>query len=361
MSTPPPSAGLSAAHLRLFWIAAALLAGGWLLSALSGALAPFLAAALLAYVGDPLVDKLESRGVRRSVGSALVIVLSGLFFVGLVLSVLPLIIELSGRVATRLPAMLTLLQSEAAPWLFAKFGITLTLDLPHLTEFARQHAQELQALVTRLLGSLSDGGKAIAGLLMMAVLVPVVLYYLLVDWPLLLQRADELTPRRWHGEARRLAGEVDQVLGQFLRGQLMVMLILAAYYSLALAIAGVEFALPLGLITGLLIFIPYVGFSFGLILALLSALLQDGGATPVIAVAAIYGGGQLIEGFVLTPWLVGDRIGLHPVAVIFALLAFGQLFGFVGLLLALPAAACVLVGLRALRRRYLASSLYQSS
>lgn len=361
MSQPTPAAGLSTAQLRLLWIVAALLAFGWLLSRLSGALAPFLAAALLAYAGNPLVEKLAAHGVRRAIGSALVIFVSGLFFAGLLLTVVPLVIELSGRVATRLPGLLTVLQNETLPWLKTRFGITLTLDLPHLTEFARQHAQELQALVTRLLGTLTDGGRAMMSLLMLAVLVPVVLYYLLVDWNVLVRRLDELIPRRWHGEAQRLLGEVNRVLGQFLRGQLLVMLVLAAYYTLALTVAGVEFALPLGLVTGLLIFIPYVGFSIGLILALLSAALQGGGLTPVVAVAVIYGGGQLIEGFVLTPWLVGDRIGLHPVAVIFALLAFGQLFGFIGLLLALPAAACVLVGLRALRQRYLASELYQST
>lgn len=361
MSLPPPPAGLSTAQLRLLGLALALLAGGWLVSRLSGALAPFLTAALLAYAANPLVEKLAARGVRRSIGSALIILLACLFFVGILLSVVPLVVELSGRVATRLPAVLSLLQNEAAPWLKAKFGITLALDLPHLTEFAQQHAKELQALVARLLTSLTDSGKALIGVVVLAVLVPVVLYYLLVDWDVLVRRLDELIPRRWQAQAHVLLNEVDRVLGEFLRGQLLVMLMLAAYYALSLTVAGVEFALPLGLITGLLIFIPYVGFSLGLVLALLSALLQEGGLTPLIAVAVIYGGGQVLEGFVLTPWLVGDRIGLHPVAVIFALLAFGQLFGFVGLLLALPAAACVLVGLRALRRRYLASDLYQSS
>lgn len=361
MSLPSPPAGLSPAQYRLLGLVLALLAVGWLVSRLSGALAPFLAAALLAYAANPLVEKLAARGVRRAIGSALVILLSGVLFVGIVLSVVPLVVELSGRVATRLPGVLSALQNEAAPWLKAKFGITLAFDLPHLAEFAQQNAKELQALLARLLTSLTDRGKALLGLLVLAVLVPVVLYYLLVDWDVLVRRLDELIPRRWQAEAHVLLGEVDRVLGEFLRGQLLVMLTLAAYYALALTLAGVEFALPLGVITGLLIFIPYVGFSLGLVLALLSALLQEGGLAPLIAVAVIYGGGQLIESFVLTPWLVGDRIGLHPVAVIFALLAFGQLFGFVGLLLALPAAACVLVGLRALRRRYLASDLYQSS
>lgn len=342
-------------------IAAAVLAVGWLLAQLSGALSPFVAAALLAYACDPLVGRLEARGVQRAVGSALVILGCAIVFLGLVLSVVPLFIELSGRLATRLPALLALLQNEGLPWLKQKFGISLTLDLPHLSAFAQAHAGQLQALVGRLLASLTDGGKALLSLLTLAILVPVVLYYLLVDWPRLLARVDEGIPRRWHPEARRLLGEIDAVLGEFLRGQLLVMLLLAAYYAVALAVAGVEFALPLGLLTGLLIFIPYVGFSLGLVLALLSALLQGEGMGPAIAVAAIYGGGQLLESFVLTPWLVGERIGLHPVVVIFALLAFGNLFGFVGLLIALPAAACLLVALRAARARYLTSDLYRSS
>ena len=360
MSPLTPPAGLSSAQIRLLVIAAALVALGWLISRLSGALIPFLTAALLAYACDPLVGWLQQRGVRRAIGSAVVILACAAVFLGVLFTVVPLIIELSGRVATRLPKALALAQAELAPWLKEKLGVTLTLDLPHLGEFAQQHAKELQALVTRLLSSLGDGGKAVLGLLMMTVLVPVVLYYLLVDWLALKARLDELIPQRWRVTSQALIGEFDQVLGQFLRGQLLVMLVLAAYYALALAIAGVEFSLPLGLLTGLLIFIPYVGFSLGLVLSLLSAVLQDTGVEPVIAVAAIYGVGQAIEGFILTPWLVGDRIGLHPVVVIFALLAFGQLFGFAGLLIALPASACLLVALRRMRRQYLTSTFYQS-
>ena len=361
MSAPYQTSLLTPAQWRLLLIGVGVLAFGWLVASLSSALTPFLAAALLAYACDPLVDRLEARGIKRAFGSGLIILACGLIFIGLVLSVVPLMIELSGRIATRLPRLLALVQSEGAPWLKEKFGITVALDLPHLSAFAQAHAKEVQALIAGLLGSLSSGSKLILSLLVTAVLVPVVLYYLLVDWDHLLAKLDALIPPRWQVEAHQLLSEIDRVLGEFLRGQLSVMLILAAYYAIALAIAGVEFALPLGLLTGLLIFIPYVGFTLGLVLALLSAALQDAGMAPIIAVAAIYGGGQILEGFVLTPWLVGDRIGLHPVAVIFALLAFGQLFGFVGLLIALPAAACLLVALRKLRQRYLASDLYQSS
>lgn len=352
--------GLPPDQWRLLAIVGAILVFGWLLSTLSAALAPFMAAALLAYACDPLVDRLEYRGINRSIGSALVILLLGLLFLGLVLSVLPLFVELSGRIATRLPRLLELLQSQALPWIKERLGITLQLDLPHLTAFAEQHAKELQALVARSLSSLSDGGKAVLQLMVMAVLVPVVLYYLLVDWDRLLGKLETLIPLRWKTPVRGMAGEIDQVLGQFLRGQGSVMLILAVYYVIALSIAGIDFSLPVGLLTGLLIFIPYLGFSLGFILALSCAALQDGsGFTPVFAVLGIYGAGQVIEGFLLTPWLVGERIGLHPVAVIFALLAFGQLFGFVGMLLALPAAAAILVALRAARLRYLESAFYR--
>ena len=354
-----PSALFSPAQFRLLAVLAALLVLGWVLSKLSAAIAPFMAAALLAYACDPLVDKLAAKGLRRSVGSALVIALLALLFVGLALSLVPLVIELSGRIATRLPRLLELLQYETLPWLKQRFGVALQIDLPHLSAFAQQHAKELQALVTRVLGSLTEGGMALLHLVVMAVLVPVVLYYLLVDWDRLVGKVDTLVPRRWKEPVRTIAGEIDEVLGQFLRGQFSVMLILAVYYALALSIAGIDFAIAVGVLTGLLIFIPYIGFTLGFVLALTCAALQGAGFVPVIAVLGIYGVGQVIEGFVLTPWLVGERIGLHPVAVIFALLAFGQLFGFVGMLLALPAAAAILVTLRAVRRSYLESDFYK--
>ena len=166
-------------------------------------------------------------------------------------------------------------------------------------------------------------------------------------------------PRRWVARDGQLAREVDGLLAQYLRGQLLVMLVLAVYYSAALAMAGFEVALPVGILTGLLVFIPYLGFGLGLVLALIAAVLQFAGLDGLIAVAVIYGAGQVIEGFFLTPRLVGERIGLNPLAVIFALLAFGQLFGFVGVLLALPASAMLMVALRHLRALYRDSSFLQ--
>jgi len=183
----------------------------------------------------------------------------------------------------------------------------------------------------------------------------------LLDWHALVGRIERAIPRRWVGQAVGLAREVDGLLAQYLRGQLAVMLTLAAYYSVALALAGFAVALPVGITTGLLIFIPYVGFSLGLTLALIAAVLQFDGVQGLVLVAVIYGFGQFIESFILTPRLVGERIGLQPLTVIFALLAFGHLFGFVGVLLALPGSAILAVAFRHLRTQYINSSFYRQS
>ena len=158
-----------------------------------------------------------------------------------------------------------------------------------------------------------------------------------------------------------MATDIDHVLAEFLHGQSLVMLSLAAYYVVALSVVGLKFALPIGILTGLLVFIPYVGFGLGFVLGVLAALLQWSGWPGFLAVLAVYGVGQLLENYVLIPYLVGDRIGLHPLAVIFALLAFGQLFGFAGVLLALPVSAALLVGLRRLRAAYVESPIYRES
>jgi predicted PurR-regulated permease PerM len=210
-----------------------------------------------------------------------------------------------------------------------------------------------------VLNSARVGGTAILGWLATLTLIPVVLFYLLLDWPAMLGRVAGCVPRRYIEPTMGMAREVDTLLAQYLRGQLLVMLVLAVYYSVALSIAGLDHALPIGIVTGLLVFIPYVGFGLGMTLGMIAALLQWHGVPGFAAVAAVYGVGQLLEGYVLVPYLVGDRIGLHPLAVIFALLAFGQLFGFAGVLLALPVSAALLVGLRELRGAYVASPIYQ--
>jgi predicted PurR-regulated permease PerM len=205
---------------------------------------------------------------------------------------------------------------------------------------------------------LRAGGNAMITLIGNLVVVPLVLYYLLYDRHRMFTRIETLVPRRWLVKTRELVTEMDQMLSQYLRGQLLVMAALAAFYPLALMVAGFEAALPVGLFTGIFVFVPYAGFATGLALALLAALLQFGNGYGLAAVVVVYGFGQVIESGFLTPRLIGERIGLHPLAVIFALLAFGQLFGFFGVLLALPVSAILATALRELRRRYLASALY---
>jgi predicted PurR-regulated permease PerM len=350
--------GAPAANSRLWtWLAIALAALA-LLYLLSPILAPFLAGAILAYILNPLVARISGRRVRRTFAVLLVLALALIALVALALVVLPLFAKELGMLAERLPRFLDWLNGTAAPWLQASVGLELRFDLDTLKKFLAEALQANQDLIPRLLGSARIGGLALLGFLLDLILVPLVLFYLLRDWHAILARAGHLIPRQLHDRARAIFAEIDAVLAEFLRGQLLVMLVMSLYYVGALWLAGLEFALPIGLITGLLVFIPYVGAITGFVLGTIAALLQFGSFAGIAWVWLAFALGQLLEGMVVTPWLVGERIGLHPVAVVFALLAFGQVFGFFGVLLALPAGAALLVGLRHVRNAYLESPLY---
>jgi predicted PurR-regulated permease PerM len=217
---------------------------------------------------------------------------------------------------------------------------------------------DASGIAKRVFAYLGGGGLALAGFLMNLLLIPVVLFYVLRDWPGLLANVDAAIPRKLHTNVTTIAREIDAVLSEFLRGQLSVMLIMSVFYVAGLWLAGLNFALPVGLITGLLVFIPYVGSGTGLVLGTVAAVMQFPSINGVALVWVVFAIGQLLEGIAITPWLVGNRIGLHPVVVLFALLAFGQVFGFFGVLLALPASAAMLVGLRHLMAHYRGSNLY---
>jgi len=343
---------------RALWIGAGLLAL-WLLAKLSPILSPFFLAAILAYICNPLVDRGQRLGLPRLAGVLAVLLLIGAIVAALVLILLPLLIDEARIVSERLPEGLALANEKLLPWLRDHYGIRIKLDAEFVGRVMSQNQDGIQALAQKLFESLRIGGVALFGIVATLLLTPVVMFYLLMDWHRILVRLENAIPRAWHAQTLRMATEIDAVLAEFLRGQIIVMLILAAYYSLALWFAGLPSALSVGLLTGLLIFIPYIGFALGLILALLVAALEFQGLTPIIAVLVVYGIGQVLESFLLTPFLVGERIGLHPLAVIFALMAFGQIFGFVGVLLALPASAALLVGLREVRALYLGSRFYQ--
>jgi phosphoribosylaminoimidazole-succinocarboxamide synthase len=349
MTTPRP--------FHLPWLAlAVLLVTGGLVYLLGPILTPFLAGALLAYIFDPLVDRLEAHGWSRVSGTVAVIVLAGLAVLGLILIALPLFQGQIAELSQRLPAFLDLLQTRFLPWLQQTFGITIDFNLSALKTWLTEQAAENSA---NWLPTLQTGALAVLGVAVNLLLIPVVMFYLLKDWDVMVARVAALVPRDWMERVTRVARAMDAVVGEFMRGQLAVMTILALYHGIALWVLGLDYALPIGILTGLLSFVPFLGIGLGLTLALLVALLQFADWSGVAWVAGIFLVGQLIEGYVITPRIVGERVGLHPVAVIFALAAFGQLFGFVGVLLAVPLAAILLVALRELRTVYETSALYR--
>jgi predicted PurR-regulated permease PerM len=275
-----------------------------------------------------------------------------------VLLIVPILSKEVPLLQAQIPLLAERLNQTLSPWL-AQQGIHVSLDVPSIKAFVLKYLDaNAEEGLAALLSSARIGGSVALAIAGNAVLVPVVLFYLLMDWPQLVARVQALIPRRQEHSVNTFLNECDGLLGQYLRGQLLVMLVLAVYYAVGLALFGFDLAVPLGVFTGLAVFIPYIGFGLGLVLTLLAGMLQFASLQGLVAVAVVFGLGQLLESFVLTPRLVGERIGLSPLAVIFALLAFGHLFGFVGVLVALPLSAVALVALKRLRSAYLESRLF---
>lgn len=345
--------------IHYLWIAAAVVVFALLINWLGGVITPFLVGAMLAYLGSPAVTWGERHRVSRTLGTLIVMAIILLLVSGLVLVLIPLIQSEVSQLVRRLPDLTGQLYGRVAPWLRDTLGIELQFDLATIKDLITENLSSAETITLKVLSSVKAGGMVLLGIVINLAMIPVVMFYLLRDWNRLVRHLDNLLPRRWLPRVRTITREVDAVLAEFIRGQLSVMGVLAVYYAIGLSIAGLQHALPIGILTGLLVFIPYVGFGLGLVLGMMAALLQWSGLPGFLAVVAVYGIGQLLENYVLVPWLVGDRIGLHPLAVIFALLAFGELFGFAGVLLALPVSAALLVGLRHLRQTYVASDLYR--
>lgn len=343
----------------LWWLLLACVAGG-LIYLLSPILTPFLLAAVIAYICNPMVSYMADRKIPRTVGAVLVMLLLLGVFAALILIMVPLFEKEANRLLNKMPAYLDMLKNHVIPWLESRLDISLQPDMNVLKEALSEHWKSAGGVAAKMLPSLTSGGMAVVEFLVNLLLVPVVLFYLLRDWDMLVKLIDEMIPRYWHDQIFQLARETDRILAEFLRGQLSVILLMSICYITGLWLAGLEFALPIGLVAGILVFVPYLGMIVGLMLATFAAMMQFQDWSGVITVWAVFGIGQMLEGMLITPWLVGDRIGLHPVVVIFALMAFGQLFGFFGILLALPVSAVMLVWLRHLRQRYLGSDLYNS-
>jgi predicted PurR-regulated permease PerM len=339
-------------------IAAALAVFGLLLWVLSPILAPFLAAAMLAYIFDPLVDKLEARGISRSIGTVIAVFVMLIAVVLMLVIILPLFYQEISQLTQMIPNFVEHLKTNVIPWISEKTGVAINLDPSSFRQFMQENLSDASGIAKRVFATVGTGGLAVVAVLVNLALIPIVLFYVLRDWDILVAQVDSIIPRRFHATVTQITREIDAVLSEFLRGQLMVMLIMAAFYVIGLWAVGLKFALPVGLITGLLVFVPYLGVGLGMVLGTVAAVMQFDSITGVALVWAVFGVGQLVESFFVTPKFVGERIGLHPVAVIFALLAFGQVFGFFGVLLALPASAAILVGLRHLQANYQASAVY---
>lgn len=343
---------------KWYWLALAVLAA-LLLYLLAPVLTPFLAAALLAYMGNPLVNRMERRGLSRTWAVVAVFAALSLLMLVLLLIFVPLLERQITLLVTKLPGYIDWLQERALPVVGGWLGIDVaSFELATLKQMVAGQLKGAGGIVATIWSTVSRSGMTLLGWLANLLLIPVVAFYLLRDWNHLLEQLRMLLPRTIEPVVVRLATQGDEVLGAFFRGQLLVMLALAIVYSTGLWLVGLDLALLIGMVAGLVSFVPYLGFIIGIVMAGVAALMQFQEALPLLYVALVFMTGQMLEGMVLTPWLVGEKIGLHPVAVIFAVLAGGQLFGFFGVLLALPVAALVMVVLRYLRERYLSSELY---
>jgi len=350
--------GLTPSQRRIVnWaaLAAAATAFLWLLGPV---LTPFAMGAVLAYALHPAVEHLASRRVPRLLAVTLVEIAALLALAGLVLLIVPILSKELPLLNEQLPLLVERINRVVSPWL-AQMGIRVSLDPASLREFLIKYlSSNWDEGIAAALVSARIGGSIIVTVVGYVILVPVVLFYLLADWPFYMQRMIALVPPRLRASVASFTHDCDVVLGQYLRGQLIVMLLMAAFYSVGLALFGFDLAVPVGVFTGLAIFVPYVGFGIGMILALLAGALQFTGWYGPVAVFVVYGIGQIVEGLFLTPKMVGQRIGMSTLTVIFALFAFGHLFGFVGVLVALPASALIAVATARLRASYTQSSLY---
>jgi predicted PurR-regulated permease PerM len=338
------------AHLT-FWIVTLVLFMV-LLWLLSDILLPFVAGLALAYMQTPLADRLERAGMNRTLAALLIVGFVVLTFVLLALLLVPILLEQAAALIAGIPTYVTraqaLLSASGLPWLRQLFNRGDTGKT--MTELLTQGA----GYVATVMKSLWAGGKVLASVISVIVIMPVVTFYLICDWHQMVATLDGWVPPKYRETAHQLAGEIDAAISGFLRGQASVCLIVGIYYAAALSLIGLKFGLLIGLTTGVLTFMPYVGSMTGLLIGTSMAVGQFWPQWTLIFLV-----GQFAEGYVLAPKLVGDRVGLHPVWLIFAMFAFGYLLGFVGLLIAVPLAAAMAVLFRFGLNRYFASPLYQ--
>jgi predicted PurR-regulated permease PerM len=343
---------------KWLWLVLAMVIAG-LMYLLSPILTPFLIAMLLAYMGDPVADKLEEKGCSRTLAVVICFAVLSLVFILAAFFVIPVLIRQLAVLAESLPQILVWLKVDAIPWINLQTGMSLAP--PDWSTLKEEFDWARTGGVLRLvLSEITSSSMAILALIANLFLIPVVTFYLLRDWDILVAKVSDLFPRASISVVSTLAKECHQVLAAFMQGQLLVMASLASIYSIGLMLIGLKLGLIIGLLAGLASIVPYMGLVVGLAAAAIAAFFQFGDVLHMVLLLLVFGVGQALEGMVLTPKLVGDRIGLHPVAVIFAVLAGGQLFGFFGILLALPIAAVIMVLLRHVHDLYRDSGMYNN-
>ena len=334
-----------------------------LLYLLMPVLSPFIVALVLAYIGHPAVDKLNQIKlgrftISRGVGAICVILSIVTALLLVIFIVAPLFQKELLLLIDRIPNFINATKILIAPWLQKHAGITLDIDAAQIQAILTNNWKAASQYIASFLLSVSSRGLTVISWLGNAILIPVVLFYLLRDWHSFIAHFADLIPRRFIAKATKITTEINDVLSGFLRGQLTVMLCMSVFYASGLWAAGLDSAVPIGVITGLLGFVPYLGFGLGFMLAMLAGALQFTSIGEIVPVLIVFGAGQFVESFLLTPLLVGERIGLHPAVVLFALLACGQLFGFVGLFFALPLSAAIAIGIKHAELKYFSSENY---
>ena len=332
----------------------------WLVWLLAPILTPFVVGAMLGWLGDPLVDRLVRRG--RSRGSAVLLVFALMCLI-LVLGVLLLVPTLQEQIVAllqSLPQYRDWLMETAIPWVerHANVNIRQWLDGDRVSVWVREHWQQAGGIAAAALGYLSRSGVAMLVWAANLVLIPIVTYFFLRDWDVFVERIAALIPRAHLPTVTRLAKESDEVLGGFLRGQFLVMIAMGVFYAVGLSLVGLDVGVLIGVVAGVFTFVPYLGPAVVVIFGSIAALMEFGDWQHLLGVGIVWGVGQLLESYALTPKLVGERIGLHPLAVVFAVMAGGVLFGFAGMLLALPMAAVANVLMHFAVEQYRASKVY---
>ncbi|MDM5148142.1 AI-2E family transporter [Candidatus Persebacteraceae bacterium Df01] len=332
----------------------------WLLSAAGSVLAPFLLGAVIAYILSPLANKMEAKNIKPALSAALLVLLVFVFLLALPLALIPVIISQLAGIIALLPELV----ERAGGWLGdAQPYVVEQLQVLDLTDVARQAAGTIEAkdaagVASAIANFFGKGLAAVVGFFSLLLITPLTAFYFLCDRKIIAGELTDSLPPRWRDKTLLVLQDLDNVLGEFLHGQLLVMLVMGSVYSLVLSIAGLDFAITIGLVSGMLVFLPYVGFIIGLVLATVAAIGQFESWANLVLLWLLMGASTALESFFITPWLVGERIGLHPVFVLLAVLVMGSLLGFVGVLVALPLAAVLLVLSRHLRRYYIESDFY---